>query len=173
MRLQRLPAVRAFCTWGTDGGGSIRIPASFTGIVGHKPTYGRVPAYPPSSFGTVAHIGPMARTVADVAAMLNAMSGHDPKDWTQPTQAFPNVSLQEINWSGKRIGYWSTPCVGGVHPEVAAAVDGVMNNLENADAVVTEIMLRTGKSIRDVLFVLVCWRGQQIVHNRSSKSFIA
>jgi aspartyl-tRNA(Asn)/glutamyl-tRNA(Gln) amidotransferase subunit A len=66
---------------GTDGGGSIRIPASFTGIVGLKPTFGRVPAWPLSPFGTVAHVGPMARTVTDAALMLSVLSGPDRRDW--------------------------------------------------------------------------------------------
>ena len=59
---------------GTDGGGSIRIPAGFTGIYGLKASYGRVPAYPPSPFNAVAHVGPMTRTVADCALMLNVLS---------------------------------------------------------------------------------------------------
>jgi aspartyl-tRNA(Asn)/glutamyl-tRNA(Gln) amidotransferase subunit A len=67
---------------GSDGGGSIRIPASFTGIVGLKPTFGRVATSPASSFGTVAHIGPMARNVDDAARMLAVMSGRDLRDWT-------------------------------------------------------------------------------------------
>ena len=58
---------------GTDGGGSIRIPAGFTGIVGLKPTFGRVPAWPLSPFGTVAHLGPMTRTVEDAALMLTVL----------------------------------------------------------------------------------------------------
>jgi aspartyl-tRNA(Asn)/glutamyl-tRNA(Gln) amidotransferase subunit A len=66
---------------GTDGGGSIRIPASFTGIVGLKPTYGRVPAWPLSPFGTVAHLGPMTRTVEDTALMLTVVSRPDLRDW--------------------------------------------------------------------------------------------
>lgn len=66
---------------GTDGGGSIRIPAAFTGIFGLKSTFGRVPADPPSPFGTLAHLGPMTRTVADAAAMLTVMAGHDRRDW--------------------------------------------------------------------------------------------
>ena len=60
---------------GTDGGGSIRIPCGFCGLVGIKPTYGRVPAWPASPFGTVAHVGPMARTVADAALLLDVMAG--------------------------------------------------------------------------------------------------
>jgi aspartyl-tRNA(Asn)/glutamyl-tRNA(Gln) amidotransferase subunit A len=66
---------------GTDSGGSIRIPAAFCGIVGHKPTFGRVAAYPPSAFGDVAHVGPLTRTVDDAAMMLDAMKGPDSRDW--------------------------------------------------------------------------------------------
>ncbi len=66
---------------GTDGGGSIRIPSGFAGVFGIKPSYGRVPAYPPSPFGTVAHVGPMARTVADAALMLTVIAGPDARDW--------------------------------------------------------------------------------------------
>jgi aspartyl-tRNA(Asn)/glutamyl-tRNA(Gln) amidotransferase subunit A len=66
---------------GTDGGGSIRIPSAFTGITGLKPAFGRVPAWPLSPFGTVAHLGPMARTVADCALMLNVLARPDARDW--------------------------------------------------------------------------------------------
>src|SRR5450432_1950651 len=67
---------------GTDGGGSIRIPASFSGVFGLKPSFGRVPAYPLSPFGTVAHVGPQARSVEDLALMLTVMSRPDARDWT-------------------------------------------------------------------------------------------
>ena len=66
---------------GTDGGGSIRIPASFSGIYGLKPSFGRVPAYPLSPFGTVAHVGPMTRTVRDSALMMNFIAKPDARDW--------------------------------------------------------------------------------------------
>src|SRR6267378_5318742 len=66
---------------GTDGGGSIRIPCSFTGLFGLKPSFGRVPAWPPSPFGTVAHVGPMTRSVEDAALMLNVLSLPDERDW--------------------------------------------------------------------------------------------
>src|SRR5881296_3849132 len=65
---------------GTDGGGSIRIPASCAGIFGHKASYGRIPAYPPSGAWSLSHIGPMARTVADAALMLNACAGPDERE---------------------------------------------------------------------------------------------
>ena len=66
---------------GSDGGGSIRIPAGFTGIFGLKPSFGRVPAYPASPFGTVAHVGPMTRTVGDAALMLDVLALPDHRDW--------------------------------------------------------------------------------------------
>ena len=66
---------------GTDAGGSIRIPAAFSGIFGLKPSFGRVAVYPPSAFGDVAHVGPMARTVEDAALMLDAIKGPDSRDW--------------------------------------------------------------------------------------------
>ncbi|HXR59613.1 MAG TPA: amidase [Burkholderiales bacterium] len=66
---------------GTDGGGSIRIPCGFTGLFGLKPSFGRVPAWPLSPMGTVAHVGPMTRTVEDAALMLNVISMPDTRDW--------------------------------------------------------------------------------------------
>ena len=65
---------------GTDGAGSVRIPCSFTGLFGLKPTQGRVPLYPPSAQGTLSHIGPMTRTVRDAAMMMNVMARPDPRD---------------------------------------------------------------------------------------------
>jgi aspartyl-tRNA(Asn)/glutamyl-tRNA(Gln) amidotransferase subunit A len=66
---------------GTDGGGSIRIPASFSGVYGLKPSFGRVPAYPLSPFGTVAHVGPMSRTARDSAMLLSVIARPDARDW--------------------------------------------------------------------------------------------
>ena len=66
---------------GTDGGGSVRIPAAFTGTVGLKAHFGRVPAHPHSPMGTVAHIGPQTRTVADCARLLEVITQPDSRDW--------------------------------------------------------------------------------------------
>ena len=66
---------------GTDGGGSIRIPASFCGVFGHKPTFGKIPAYPISPFGTIANIGPIAKTVKDAAIIMNCIAHPDIMDW--------------------------------------------------------------------------------------------
>ncbi|MBB3302206.1 amidase/aspartyl-tRNA(Asn)/glutamyl-tRNA(Gln) amidotransferase subunit A [Rhizobium sp. BK077] len=137
---------------GTDGGGSIRIPAAFTGIVGHKPTYGRVAANPPSSYGTVAHIGPLTRTVADAALMLEVMSGRDICDWTQaPTPVSP-ITASRIEWSGKRIGYWKTPCVGGVDAPVQVAVESALLDLEAAGASVMEIQLPHQDDLLEIFY---------------------
>ena len=109
---------------GTDGGGSIRIPASFTGIFGLKPSFGRVPAYPASPFAAVAHVGPMARTVTDAAELLTVIARpdmrdpyalpYDGRDWT--------IGLNE-GVAGLRIGYAKTINGAAVEPGVAAAVD--------------------------------------------------
>jgi len=137
---------------GTDGGGSIRIPAAFTGIVGHKPSFGRVAAFPPSSFGTVAHIGPMARTVEDTALMLNAMSGRDLRDWTQSPLDYPQAELRPINWAGKRIAYWKTPCVGAVEPAIAAAIEVVLKDFELAGAGIVERELPDQAQLLEIFY---------------------
>lgn len=137
---------------GTDGGGSIRVPASFTGIVGLKPTYGRVPAYPASAFGTVAHLGPMARRVGDAAAMLGAMSGNDGQDWLQGAAILAPLDRPDRTLAGARIGYWSTPPCGTVDPEVAATVRGMVEDLAGAGAEITPIDL-PGEDLLDVFNV--------------------
>jgi len=110
---------------GTDGGGSIRIPSSFSGIFGIKPTFGRVPAYPLSAFGTVAHVGPMARTVADAALMLTVLAGFDDRDpWAVPRHHRDFSAGLERGVAGLRIGYSATlGYARRVDPDVRAALD--------------------------------------------------
>ncbi|WP_080752130.1 amidase [Bradyrhizobium japonicum] len=126
---------------GTDGGGSIRIPAAFNGIVGLKPSFGRVAAHPPSAFGTLAHIGPMARSVSDVEVMLAAMSGRDLRDWTQGAAYLLELDEQEADFSGMRIGYWARPPVGSIDREVAASVAGSIRRIEERGAIIEPIEL--------------------------------
>ena len=114
---------------GTDGGGSIRVPSAFNGITGLKPSFGRVPAFPASAFGTVAHIGPMTRRVADAAAMLAAMSGRSMKDWAQGPALLPPLGPVEDVLAGARIGYWREPPCGRLDAEVAAAADAAVQRL--------------------------------------------
>jgi aspartyl-tRNA(Asn)/glutamyl-tRNA(Gln) amidotransferase subunit A len=109
---------------GTDGGGSVRIPAPFTGTTALKPTYGRVPHYPPSPFGTLAHVGPMTRSAADAALLLDVVSGADPRDpWAlAPTgSAGSAVKALDAGVAGLRIAVSPTLGYVDVHPGVAAA----------------------------------------------------
>jgi amidase/aspartyl-tRNA(Asn)/glutamyl-tRNA(Gln) amidotransferase subunit A len=127
---------------GTDGGGSIRIPAGFTGLVGHKPTFGRVPAYPASPFGTVAHIGPIARSVADASLMLDVMSGRDTRDWYQSPLPYPATSpVRPRGFAGLRVGVWDTPPRGAVAPDVRTAFDAALSRLSDAGAVLHPVSL--------------------------------
>ena len=75
-----LPTRMGSLAVGTDGAGSVRIPCSFTGLFGLKPTQARVPLYPPSAQGTLSHVGPMTRTVRDAAMMMNIIARPDPRD---------------------------------------------------------------------------------------------
>jgi aspartyl-tRNA(Asn)/glutamyl-tRNA(Gln) amidotransferase subunit A len=123
---------------GTDGGGSIRIPASFCGIVGLKPTQGRVPVYPPSTFGTLSHVGPMARTVADVALLLEVLGSPDYRDPLALSRPFPaSAGPDPTRISGLRVAF--SPALGyaPVDPEVAAAVGSAVTALEEHGARVT------------------------------------
>ncbi|WP_103380401.1 amidase [Pseudonocardia dioxanivorans] len=109
---------------GTDGGGSVRIPAGFTGTVAHKPTYGRVPHHPASPFGTLAHVGPMTRTVADAALLLDVISGFDVRDpWALPTPVRRCVDAQGDGVSGLRVAVSPTLGHVDVDAEVRAAVE--------------------------------------------------
>ncbi|HUH85461.1 MAG TPA: amidase [Stellaceae bacterium] len=108
---------------GTDGGGSIRIPCAFTGLYGLKPSFGRVPQYPQSVFGMVAHSGPMARSVADLALLLTVMTGADDRDvYALPPDPHDYRQSLEDGVKGLRIAF--SPALGyaRVDPEIAATV---------------------------------------------------
>ncbi|WP_030563327.1 amidase [Streptomyces aureocirculatus] len=125
---------------GTDGGGSVRIPAAFCGIFGFKPTYGRVPLYPTSAFGTLAHVGPMTRDAADAALLMDVIAAQDTRDWSQLPPAagsFRDGAAGGVR--GLRIAY--SPSLGGqvaVRPAVAAAVRGAVQRLAALGAYVEE-----------------------------------
>lgn len=124
---------------GTDGGGSIRIPASLAGIVGIKANFGRVPAYPPSFFGTVAHVGPMARTVGDVALMLTVMSEPDVRDWMSlPYDGADFTKGLDKGVKGLRIAYSANLGYAEVDPEVAEIFAAAVKRFAKLGAKVTK-----------------------------------
>ncbi len=125
---------------GTDGGGSIRIPAGFTGCFGLKPTRARVAAFPASPLGTLAHAGPLTQTVADAALMLTVIAAPDARDpyaWIAPPPDYragldDGVRGLRIACS-LRLGYAQR-----LHPEVESAVAAAARTLESLGAVVEE-----------------------------------
>lgn len=124
---------------GTDGGGSVRIPASFCGIFALKPTYGRVPLYPSSPFGTLSHAGPMTRDAADAALMLDVISGEDWRDWSHLGPASSVRDGLSDGVKGLRIAY--SPSFGGqvaVRPAVASAVRRAVGALAGLGAYIEE-----------------------------------
>jgi aspartyl-tRNA(Asn)/glutamyl-tRNA(Gln) amidotransferase subunit A len=134
---------------GTDGGGSIRIPAAFTGTVGIKAQFGRVPAHPHSPMGTVAHVGPQARNVRDCALMLGVLAGHDDRDWLALPGPAPDwvgdlerslaLGVGSRPLASLRIGF--SPRLRHaryVDPRIEAAVAAAARRLEELGAVVEE-----------------------------------
>jgi aspartyl-tRNA(Asn)/glutamyl-tRNA(Gln) amidotransferase subunit A len=126
---------------GTDGAGSVRIPAAFCGCFGLKPSFGRVPAYPLSPFGTVAHIGPLTRTVEDAAIAMNVLKQEDARDWTAlPPDTSDDTRDLGAGIRGWRIAY--SPTLGyarNVDPEVARAVDQAVAQLAQLGAIVEQV----------------------------------
>jgi len=125
---------------GSDGGGSIRMPAGYTGIYGIKPTFGRVPTYPASGFGTVSHQGPMTRTVSDAALMLTVMAEHDARDW----YALPATGQDWRESLGQSVKGWRiafSPDLGHakVDPEIAALVKAAAETFTTLGAHVEEV----------------------------------
>src|SRR5712675_470415 len=125
---------------GTDGAGSIRIPAAFSGVFGIKPSFGRVAAHPASPFSILAHVGPLARTVSDAALMLSVIGRPDERDmtaWNTPTPDY-RVGLDDgvrglrVAWS-PRLGY-----VDKLNPEVEAATKKAAQVFADLGAIVEQ-----------------------------------
>jgi aspartyl-tRNA(Asn)/glutamyl-tRNA(Gln) amidotransferase subunit A len=128
---------------GTDTGGSIRQPAACCGVVGLKPTYGRVSRYGIIAFASsMDQVGPMTKNVRDAALLLEAIAGRDPADSTSVTRPVPRYSdglTEDIN--GLRVGIPKEFFVAGIEAEVEQAVRHAIRELEKAGAVLEEISL--------------------------------
>ena len=126
---------------GTDGGGSIRIPASFTNTYGLKPSFGRVPAYPLSPFGTLAHVGPMSRTVRDSAMLLDVIARPDARDWhALPHRPTDYAAEIETPLAGKRIAF--SPRMGfatRILPEIETLAAAAARRFEQLGAHVEQV----------------------------------
>ncbi|WP_020631261.1 amidase [Amycolatopsis alba] len=124
---------------GTDGGGSIRIPASFCGIVGLKPTHGRIPLFPASPFGPLSHAGPMARSVDDTALLLDVLAMpdyRDPAALAPPVSTFREAVRRDVR--GLNAAYSPTLGYVDVDPEVAAIVKSAVQSLGDAGLYIEE-----------------------------------
>ncbi len=128
---------------GSDTGGSIRQPAACCGVVGMKPTYGRVSRYGLIAFASsLDQIGPFTHTIYDCAMMLNAICGHDPLDSTSSGEAVPDYTEGlGAGAKGLRIGIPKEYFIEGMDPEVEAAVQGAIEVMEDMGAEIQEISL--------------------------------
>src|SRR5262249_3109583 len=124
------------------GAGSVRIPCSFTGLFGLKPTQGRVPLFPPSAQGTLSHVGPMTRTVRDAAMMMNVIARPDPRDlYGRPDDGEDYLKGFDKGVKGLRIAY--SPNLGFIEKDkidrdVAVAVDNAVRVFRTLGAKVVE-----------------------------------
>ncbi len=136
-------ALEAAYTLGSDTGGSIRLPASFCGVVGMKPTYGTVSRYGLVAFASsLDQIGPLTKDVRDNAMVLNAISGHDPRDATSLNQDIPDyMAGLEKGVKGLKIGLPKEFFGGGIHPEVKHAVLTAASKLEAQGAQLLDVSM--------------------------------
>ena len=136
-------AQECFCSIGTDTGGSIRQPAALCGVVGMKPTYGRVSRYGLTAFASsLDQAGPLCRTVTDTAIVMNSICGYDEMDSTSINQAVPNyrAALTE-GVRGIRIGVPREYFGAGLDPEVEKIVRGGIAALAEAGAEIVDVSL--------------------------------
>jgi aspartyl-tRNA(Asn)/glutamyl-tRNA(Gln) amidotransferase subunit A len=138
-------ADEAVLATGSDTGGSIRQPASFCGVVGFKPTYGRVSRYGLVAFASsLDQIGPITKDVTDTAILMNFLAGHDPKDSTSVDRPVPDYRKALIgNVKKTKIGYVKELFGKGMEKEIKAAVKLAMKKFEELGAELVEISMPT------------------------------
>jgi aspartyl-tRNA(Asn)/glutamyl-tRNA(Gln) amidotransferase subunit A len=141
---------------GSDTGGSIRQPASCCGVVGMKPTYGRVSRYGLIAFASsLDQIGPFTHTIYDCAMMLNAVSGHDPLDSTSVEEAVPDYTENlDAGVKGLRIGIPKEYFIEGMDPEVEEAIRDAIQVMEGLGAEILEISLPNTEYALPVYYII-------------------
>ena len=141
---------------GSDTGGSIRLPASFCGVVGMKPTYGRVSRYGLIAFASsLDQIGPFARSVEDAANLLEVISGHDPKDSTSlnlPVEHYSENLNNDIK--GKKVGVIKELLAEGVTEDVQKAVENAIDTYKKSGCEIVEISLPKLKYSIGIYYIL-------------------
>ena len=148
-----------FMAMGSDTGGSIRIPATFCGTVGLKPTYGRVSRYGVLPLGfSLDHMGPLTRTVRDAALALNAIAGHDPRDPTSSRRpVLDYVPDEDCSMRGVRIGLPDSFFFERLDEGVESAVRGAVARAESMGAVVKPVRLPDIQALNAIArVVLLC-----------------
>ena len=141
---------------GTDTGGSVRQPASFCGVTGLKPTYGRVSRYGLIAYGSSLDVvGVIGQSVVDIVPAFQVISGHDPKDATSAQYAKTEIKLHEgVNISGMRLGVPSEYFNGGLQPEVQDAVNKAISQFESLGIEIHEIYLPHTKFAVPVYYLI-------------------
>jgi len=136
-------ADQAIAALGTDTGGSIRQPAALSGVVGLKPTYGRVSRFGLTAFASsLDQVGPLTKTVRDNALIMTAIAGHDPEDTTCLDQPVPDYTANlERDLKGMRLGLPKEYMIEGIDAQVKAAVDGALMQLQSLGAEIVEVSL--------------------------------
>ena len=148
----------AIAALGSDTGGSIRQPASHCGIVGMKPTYGRISRYGLVAFASsLDQIGPLTQNTEDAATLLNVLCGHDAKDSTSSTHATEDFSaLLGRDIKGLRIGLPKEYLSSGNSPEVAAALDKAVKTLTDLGAEIVEVSLPHAEAVVSAYYIIAC-----------------
>ncbi len=147
-----------FAALGTDTGGSIRVPAMCNGIVGLKPTYGRVSRYGVLALGeSFDHVGPLTRSTADAAVVFEAIAGHDENDSTSLTDAVPDMLAGiEAGVAGMRIGIDRPFCFDGTDPELVAAIETALTVLSDLGAAIVDVEMPGDKALIEEIFFTMC-----------------
>src|SRR5204863_5815611 len=146
----------AFGALGSDTGGSIRQPAALSGVVGVKPTYGRVSRYGVTAFASsLDQVGPLTKTVRDAAMIMNAIAGHDASDSTSLNEPVPDYTAAlGRDLRGVRLGLPKEYMIEGVDPQVKSAVDAAVAHLQSLGAEIVDVSLPHTEEAISVYYIL-------------------